>query len=238
VLFPSLARFAARNDMDRFRGTLSMGVRQMVFVSLPFLAWFTVLAAPIVRLVYQRGTFTPTATEEVSLALAAFAVGLTFANVNIMFNRSFQSMQRPWLPLYVGLANLALNALLDWVLLGPLGVAGITLSTSLVSIFNLVLLVWLLRRHIGRIDGRRIAAAAGKALLCGGALAIVSAGVWYALRGFAAGGFLPLLVAVFAAVAAGGAVYVGLARLLGLEELAEVWRLLRRRRVGPAASAD
>ncbi len=68
-----------------------MGVRQMVFVSLPFLAWFTVLAAPIVRLVYQRGTFTATATHEVSLALAAFTLGLTFANVNIMFNRSFQS---------------------------------------------------------------------------------------------------------------------------------------------------
>ena len=237
VLFPSLSRFAAQNDMGRFRDTLSMGVRQMVFVSLPFLAWFTVLAAPVVRLVYQRGTFTATATHEVSLALAAFALGLTFANVNIMFNRSFQSMQRPWLPLYVGLANLGLNAILDWVLLGPLGVAGITLSTSLVSIFNLVLLVWLLRRQVGRIDGRRIAAAAGAALLCGGALAAVSAGVWYALRGFATGGFLPLLAAVLAAVGAGAAVYIGLAKALKLEELTTVWRILRRRRVAPAPSA-
>ena len=238
VLFPSLSRFAASHDMDRFRDTLSMGVRQMIFVSLPFLAWFTVLAAPIVRLVYQRGTFTPTATHEVSLALAAFTLGLTFANVNIMFNRSFQSMQKPWLPLYVGLVNLGLNAILDWILLGPLGVAGITLSTSIVSIFNLVLLVWLLRRQVGRIDGRRIGAAAGKALACGVALAAVSAGLWYALRGFAAGGFPQLLVAVLVAVGAGGLVYVGLARLLKLEELAEVWRLLRRRRAEPVAPAD
>ena len=230
ILFPTLSRFAAQHDMDRFRDTLSMGIRQMVFVSLPFLAWFTVLAAPIVRLVYQRGTFTASATHEVSLALAAFTLGLTFANVNIMFNRSFQSMQRPWLPLYVGLANLGLNALLDWILLGPLGVAGITLSTSIVSAFNLIVLVWLLRRLIGRIDGRRIALAAGGAVVCAVALGAVSAGLWFALRGFAAAGFVPLLIAVLVAVGAGGAVYLGLARLLKLDELSIVRQLARRRR--------
>jgi hypothetical protein len=71
----------------------------------------------------------------------------------------------------------------------------------------------------------------------GGALAAVSAGVWYALRGFAAGGFLPLLAAVLAAVGAGAAVYIGLAKALKLEELTTVWRILRRRRVAPAPSA-
>ena len=59
ILFPTLSRFAAQKNMDEFRETLSLGVRQMIYVSLPFLAWFTILAAPIVRLVYQRGTFTP-----------------------------------------------------------------------------------------------------------------------------------------------------------------------------------
>ena len=234
ILFPSLSRFAAKNDMDRFRDTLSMGVRQMIYVSLPFLVWFTLLAAPIVRLVYQRGTFDATATHEVSLALAAFTLGLTFANVNIMFNRSFQSMQRPWLPLYVGLVNLGLNALLDWLLLGPLGVAGITLSTSIVSAFNMVLLVWLLRRHIGTIGGRSIVRAAGLAVVCAAALAVVSGGLWLGLRGFADGGFLRLVLAVLVAVGAGGLVYVGLARALHLEELAVVRRLLRRRGAAPS----
>ena len=238
VLFPSLSRFAARHDTDRFRETLSLGVRQMVFVSLPFLAWFTVLAAPIVRLVYQRGTFTAAATHEVALALAAFALGLTFANVNIMFNRSFQSMQKPWLPLYVGLANLGLNALLDWMLLGPLGVAGITLSTSVVSVFNLIVLVILLRRILGGVDGRRIGAAAGGAVVCALALAAVSGGLWYALRGFAAAGFVPLLLALVAAVGAGGLVYLGLAKALRLEELAVLRQLMRRRSTDPGAGAD
>jgi len=230
VLFPSLARFAAQRDMDRFRETLSTGIRQMIFVSLPFLAWFTILAAPIVRLIYQRGQFGAADTQQVAWALAAFTLGLTFANVNIMFNRGFQSLQRPWLPLYVGLANLALNAVLDWVLLKPFGVAGITLSTSLVSIFNLVVLVFLLRRVVGRIDGRRIARAAGGAAAAAVALAVVSGVLWFALHWFARLGFVPLLLSVVVSVGAGGLVYLRISKVLGLEELAAVRKLWSRRR--------
>ena len=127
ILFPSLSRFAATEESDRFRETLSMGVRQMFFVSLPFVAWFALLPRPFVQLVYQRGAFGGLATHDVAAALAGFSAGLAFANANIMFNRGFQSLKRPWLPLYAALVNLALNAVLDWVLLGPLGVAGITL---------------------------------------------------------------------------------------------------------------
>ncbi|HYN38844.1 MAG TPA: lipid II flippase MurJ, partial [Rhodospirillales bacterium] len=183
---------------------------------------------------YQRGAFTAADTAAVAPALAAFAIGLAFANANIMFNRAFQSMQRPLLPMYVSFGNLAINVLLCWLLYKPLGVAGITLSMATVSAVNFFALFVLLRRRVGRIDGRKMAGAAGGALVCAGALAAVSYGVWRALEGFAAGGFVPLLVAVLAAVFAGAAVYVGLAKVLKLEELTAVWRILRRRRSAPA----
>jgi len=240
VLFPSLSRFAATHDKSRFRDTVSLGVRQMIFVSLPFVAWFAVMPQAFVRLVYERGHFGPQATVEVAGALAFFAVGLAFANANIMFNRAFQSMQRPLLPMYVSFGNLAVNVLLCWLLYKPLGVAGITLSMATVSAINFFALFVLLRRRVGRIDGRRMAGAAGGALVCAGALAAVSWGVWRLLAGFAGGGFLPLLAAVLAAVAAGAAVYIGLAKALKLEELTTVWRILRRRRSGapPAPAGD
>ena len=208
----------------------------MIYVSLPFLAWFTILAVPIVRLVYQRGTFTADATQEVAWALAAFTLGLTFSNVNIMFNRSFQSLQKPWLPLYVGLANLALNAVLDWILLKPLGRG----RHHAVHVHRLDLqhgvLVWLLRRQIERIDGRRIATSAGGAVLAALGLTAVSGGLWFALHWFAAWGFVPLFVSVLVAVTAGGLTYLRISKVLGLEELASVRRLWsRKRRRGGAA---
>ena len=157
------------------------------------MAWFVVVPDAVVRLIYQHGSFTASDTALVAPVLGFFTLGMLFANANIMFNRGFQSLQRPWLPLYVGLANLGLNALLDWALYRPLGARGIVLSTSLVSAFNFVALVWLLRRQIGLIDGRRIASAAARMAVGTAGLALVSFALWRALRGFADGGLAQLL---------------------------------------------
>jgi hypothetical protein len=75
-----------------------------------------------------------------------------------------------------------------------------------------------------------MAVAAGGALACAVALALVSCGVWWALRDLAERGFWGLLAALVAAVVAGGAAYVGLAKLLKLEELSVVRQVFRRRR--------
>jgi putative peptidoglycan lipid II flippase len=145
-----------------------------------------------------------------------------------MFNRGFQSLQRPWLPLYVGLVNLALNALLDWALYPSLGARGIVLSTSIVSAFNFVALLVLMRRQIGYVDGRRILVSLGKILVCSAALAVVSYALWHGLRSVADGGLVALIVVVAAVFGSGGLVYLGAARLLRVEELS-VMNLLRRR---------
>jgi len=238
VLFPTLSRFAADHDIDHFRDTLSLGVRQIFFVSLPFVAWFVVIPEAIVRLIYQHGHFGAADTAQVAAVLAFFTLGMAFANANVMFNRGFQSLQRPWLPLYVGLVNLALNALLDLALYKPLGARGIVLSTSIVSAFNFAALIVLMRRQLHFVEGRRILVSLGKVLVCSGALALVSYVVWHLLRGFADHSLVALIVAVAAAFGAGGAVYLGSARLLHVEELSVLRHLSRRgRRLSPPPEA-
>ena len=112
VLFPLLSRLAARHDTDGFRSTVSLGLRQIGFLLLPASAIAAVLAEPIVRLLYQRGEFTAEQTPVVAGALAAFALGLTFNGTMLMLNRSFFSLQAPWVPTWVALGNLVLNAVL------------------------------------------------------------------------------------------------------------------------------
>ena len=79
VLFPSLARLASRGDMDGFRSTVSLGVRQIVFLLVPASVVVAVLAEPIdapdlpARRVRGR-----TRRRSSAAALAAFALGLTF----------------------------------------------------------------------------------------------------------------------------------------------------------------
>jgi putative peptidoglycan lipid II flippase len=229
VLFPSLARFAAQQDLTSFRETLTLGVRQIFFVCLPFVAWFLVIPQAIVRLIYQHGHFTAASTHQVAGALAMSALGLAFASGAMMFTRGFQSLQRPWLPLFVGVVNLALNAVLDWLLYKPLGVRGITLATSVTSIWAFFALVFLMRRHLGGLRLRAVVDGVARMVVCAALLAAVSYALWRALQGVADSGLGGLLGAVVVAFAGGGVVYVAAARLLRVEELAMVRRLLRRR---------
>jgi putative peptidoglycan lipid II flippase len=229
VLFPTLSRLAATGDMDRFRETVSTGVRQIFFVSLPFICWFVFMPEAVVRVIYEHGRFTSTDTHDVAGALAFFTLGMLFANGAIMFNRAFQSLQKPWFPLYMGIANLALNALLASLLWRPLGVPGITLSTAIVSTVNFFGLMVLMRHQLGGVDGRVIATHLLRMLACGAVLTVISVGLWRGLHAFADRGFAQLLVVVLGSLAFGGLAYVGMARLLRVEELAVVSRLLRRR---------
>ena len=60
VLFPALSRLSTRADWDGFRATVATGLRQIAFLLVPASVICAVLAEPIVRLVYQRGEFSPT----------------------------------------------------------------------------------------------------------------------------------------------------------------------------------
>jgi peptidoglycan biosynthesis protein MviN/MurJ (putative lipid II flippase) len=72
VLVPTLSRYAVDLDMERFRETLSLGVRQIFFVSLPFVAWFAVVPHSIVQLIYRDATRPPAKSPPFDSLATAF----------------------------------------------------------------------------------------------------------------------------------------------------------------------
>src|SRR3954471_3642741 len=88
VLSPTLSRLASRGDMRGFGETVSRGLRQIAFL-LPPTAVSAVLAEPIIRILYQRGAWSPAQTPVVAAALAAFSAGLVFNGAMLMLNRGF-----------------------------------------------------------------------------------------------------------------------------------------------------
>jgi hypothetical protein len=97
-------------------------------------------------------------------------------------------------------------------------------------------LAHLLRRRPGSRETSRIAAAGGRILLCTGALAVVSALLWRAFEGVAARAFWQALLVLLLTLAAGAVTDAGTARLLRLEELGLVGRVLRRKRSAAVSS--
>jgi putative peptidoglycan lipid II flippase len=229
VLFPTLARFAARGARDDLRSTMANGMRQIVFVLLPAAAAVLVLSEPMVRLVYQRGEFTADQTQLVSTALFWFAFSLPTNGLFLLLTRTFFSLQRPWMPTIISAANLAITALAALALYKPFGIGGIVASTAIATAGSVTAQCFFLRRTLGGLELGRFLHSTLRIALASAALAGVSYGVWYVLDhalGRSLGG---QLVSLDAALAAGLAVYLAVVRILRVPELDQIMRLLRRR---------
>jgi putative peptidoglycan lipid II flippase len=228
VLFPSLSRAVSRADWSGFRRTVATGLRLISFFLIPASAASAVLCVPIVRLVYQHDQFAATYTPVVAYSLAAFSLGLTFNGTMLMLNRAFFSLQSPWIPSWVALGNLGVNAALDAAFY-RLGIWGIPLSTSIVNIAATWALLVLLRRRIGPLG---LGEAARGFVLVAVASAVLAAVAWWGwhLVDDVVGRSLPgQIVSVGVGLAAGVVAFLGACRLLGVDELETMLRLRRGR---------
>ena len=178
VLFPLMSRLAARHDDRGLANTVGLGLRQIAFTLIPASVVSAVLAEPIVRLLYQRGEFTPHQTTVVAGALAAFSVGLVFNGAMLMLMRTFFSLQSNWIPTTIALANLGVNAALDAVFY-RLGIWGIPLATSVVNIAGTIALIAVLQHRKQRLDLGEIGKAV--ALIC--VISALLAGVAFGVLG-------------------------------------------------------
>jgi putative peptidoglycan lipid II flippase len=235
VLFPALARLAARRDDEGFRTTVGLGLRQIAFLLVPASVAFAVLAEPIVRLLYERGEFGPHETEVVAAALAAFSLGLTFNGAMLMLNRAFFGLQAPWIPTWVALGNLILNTAL-FAVFYRVGTWGIPFAISLANVAGTAALLVLLRRRLGKVEDARTTRSTLLVTAAGIPLAVVSFVTWWVLDEALGRSFAGQFASVSLALAAGGAAYVFSARLLGVRELNALLSL--RARARPPASPD
>ena len=231
VLFPSLARFASRRDMDGFRRTTTLGLRQIAFLLVPASVVSAVLAEPLVRIIYQRNAFTPHQTPLVAACLAAFCAGLTFNGTMLMLNRAFFSLQENWIPTAVALGNLFFNAVLD-VAFSPFGIWGIPLATSLVNVAGTAALVILLRRRLGRLDFTEVAGSFARVVLCSAIAGAVAFAVWKPLDSAVGRSFGGQLVSLLPALAAATIAYLASARALRVREMQALLSLRGRLRRG------
>jgi putative peptidoglycan lipid II flippase len=227
VLFPTLSRFAAREDASGMRNVMASGTRQLLFLMMPTAAAILVLSDPITQVIYERGEFDAAQSELVSEALFYFALSLPFAGVNLLLIRTFFSLQRPWVPTLIAFVNLGLTAGLNAALYGPMGIGGIVLSTAIVSLVTAVALAAVLRPALGGLDGRRTLDAGLRILIASALLAAVALAVKEGLEGAVADDFAGQLLVIVTAGMAGTAAYIATVFALRVEEAHQIWALVR-----------
>jgi putative peptidoglycan lipid II flippase len=221
ALFPTMARHAAGSAPDALRETTSLGLRGVLFTMMPVMTAMLVASHLIVRVIFQRGVFAPEATHAVALGLAGYAVGTVPYAAYYIVTRTYYALHDMWTPVRIGICMIILNAVGAFVLMQWLGAAGIALATSLVALTNVGWLLWLLRGRLAGVDGRAIASSALRTGVAAAAMAAAMVGTFRLLAPVMdPARFAGALAELGCAVAAGGAVYLGVCRLAGVQELA------------------
>jgi putative peptidoglycan lipid II flippase len=229
VLFPTLARFANAGEVDNLRATMANGMRQILFVLVPAAAAILALSDPMIRLVYQRGAFNPAETAVVATALFWFAFSLPTNGLYLLQTRTFFSLQRPWQATALAMIDLVVSALAALALYKPFGVGGIVAGTGIGTTVAVIAQAVILRREFGGLELSRLFSTASRITVAAAALAGVGWVVWDVLDQILGRGLGGQIVSLGTALAAGGLVYVAVAKLLRVAELEQMSRLLLRR---------
>ncbi|HEX8096790.1 MAG TPA: lipid II flippase MurJ [Pyrinomonadaceae bacterium] len=136
VLVPYFSGMAARSEWARLRGTLSFYLKTVFLVCVPLTALLVFGSAPLVQILFQRGSFTPADTGRVALVQSLYALQIPFYVAGILVVRLISALRANRVIMWAAALSLLLNVALNYLFMRRLGVAGIALSTSVVYLFS------------------------------------------------------------------------------------------------------
>lgn len=154
MIVPILPRFTEQvveGRIDDLKSELRRALRFLWFLSLPMAALFIAIPRPIVQLLFERGKFTESDTSMIVAALLFLAPSIFFYVARDLITRVFYAHQDSKTPYYVAMVAIVIHLILNYFLVSPLGISGIALAYTLMTIFNLSCLSFFARKKIGNL---------------------------------------------------------------------------------------
>lgn len=229
AVLPTMSRQAAEGDLTAMKDSVNYGVRLTLFITIPALVGLAVCAKPLMALIFMGGRFDYQMAQEAARALLYYSTGLSCVALVRVLAPAFYALQDTRTPVITAAVAFLLNLGFSLWLMGPLLHAGLALASSLAALGNMLLLLWLLRRKIGLLGGRkmmRTAFVSAAASLPMGLVVWVLCGLYdWSLSGHK----LVKAGIVATAVAVAVVVYMLVSHLFRSEEASEFLVILRRK---------
>ncbi len=160
AMFPFVSQQVAEKEDEATARSLSRAIVGVSLVMMPASVGLTLLAEPVVRLVFERGSFGPESTALTVAALRVYAPALLAIGLGHVLATVYYARQDTATPTAIGLVRVGVTLGACILLVPSLGHVGIAAAMTLGHAVKLVLLLALLRAH----EDRRAMAAAARAL--------------------------------------------------------------------------
>jgi putative peptidoglycan lipid II flippase len=165
VIFPVLSKAVARNDLKTAENNIVKGLNILLFLIIPSTAVLTFYSTDVIRLTLSYGKFGEEAVKVTSEALLYYSLGLYFYTAIYLMTRAFYSVKNSSYPVRFSIVSIIINIVLNFALIKPMAYRGLALSTSIASVVNFVLLVYVFRKKYMEFPLKRSLIFFGKVIL-------------------------------------------------------------------------
>jgi putative peptidoglycan lipid II flippase len=232
ITLPLMSRHAAAGDLVSFGKVLGNGLRLALFLTIPCAVGLSMLAYPIMSVLFEGGKCTPTQVAQMAGALEYYALGLAAYSAMKVLVPAFYAIDRKHMPMFVSIGAIAINAVLSWFFAFQLGLGhrGLALSTGCVAVTNFLVFYVVMMRLTAGLETRALVSSCVRFAVAACALAgvcMISQRYW--LSEWSHMHAATRVIALFATIGIAGGAYLGCAMLLKVEETTEVIAALRKK---------
>ena len=154
-LFPVFSNLVGKNDWDSLRFYFHKGLSSLWFLAFPVFSIIFVFSQDAITLLFQRGKFDTGDTVMVTQALIFLSFAIFPYVARDLLTRIFYAFDDTKTPFLIAIMSIFTKAVLNFILVKPFGLAGITLSTAAMAGINLIWLAFLIRKKVN-LDFKRI----------------------------------------------------------------------------------
>jgi putative peptidoglycan lipid II flippase len=229
VTLPLVSTHAAQNKIDQVLSIYSSSLKLVFFLVIPCTIFLIVASEQIISLLFQHGKFQYLDTLATSKALILYSLGILGFAVLRVTAPVFYALKDTKTPVIISAISVALNIILNLILMRPLGYMGLALATSIAGWVNMFLLLLMLNRRIGPFDFKDLS----KSFLNIFISSLIMGGlVWFFFSFYqldlSVAPLMQKILSVFVSIGLGLLAYVSVCRLLNVGELKRVLDIFRK----------
>lgn len=225
LIYPKITKAYTLGDFSAYNRIIEKGTNIIAIITIPFAFGILAFSDEVVQIVYERGAFDPSATSLTSGAFFFYGIGLVFFAFNDLLAKIFYSMRNTRAPIVCSGISVIINIVLNLFLIGSMAHRGLALATSMAAMVNTILLyTWMKKMH----PKVRIMGSKKKLLKIIVVAGISVIGAYFINYGLTSTIWMPRMGYLIISVGSAGVIYLGILKLLCIEEMDLITSLIKK----------
>ncbi len=146
AIFPYFSQMVSRQDWEGIANTVKKYFWLIIQLSIPIVILLIFSSEFIVKILFERGAFKESDTQLVGMIQAMYLIQIPFYLIKALGVPLLNSLKHNKALMQNAAFHTVINISLNFILMKPLGVAGIALATSISQVISCIMVFWFLKR--------------------------------------------------------------------------------------------